>query len=696
MSLHNFLTRLILLCISPLVLLAAYLTFDQVQTLRAARDLEAAQRAQNFAATIDQYLNSRIGALQILVDSPLAGESPRWQDLYQEAQGFQRSFGSHVILADQDLRIVFDTRTAFSSTQPSLPQPTGRSAAASALETAMPAVGDIYSGSTSDAAMVAIAVPGLRAGRPAFLLLTTVETRQFQQRIEQVALPAGWSLALLDGQGEAIAHKSSAAHRAGGVDASGRFVARSEVAPWSVVLEVPRDIYRAPLIEASAALAVALLGATLVGILGGMLASRRLATSVASLGHQPPPGTAAPDIAEIATVRHLLDDSAQKRETAEADRRGSELRFRATFEQAAVGIALRSPDGHWLRANQKLCSIVGYAADELLSKTFRDITHPDDLDAEINYVRQMLAGKIDTYSLEKRYLRKDGAAVWTNVTVALVRKTDMTPDYFIAIIEDIQARKQAEEDILDLNAHLEQRVEQRTAELTATNKELDTFAYAVSHDLRAPLRALNGFSQALIEDYGDCLDGEAKNYLEQIVIASRKMGELIDGLLALSRSTRGELRHDTIDLSALAGRLLADLAQADPERTVAVDIAPGLSVDGDAHMLEAVMLNLLDNAWKYTGKTAVPAIRVYAGEIEGRRAICVTDNGAGFDMAYAEQLFQPFRRLHRQDEFPGIGIGLATVQRIIRRHGGEIRADAALGTGATFCFSVADGAEAAP
>ena len=696
MSLHNFLTRLILLCISPLVLLAAYLTFDQVQTLRAAHDLEAVQRAKNFATTVDRFLNSRIGAMQILVASSRAGETARWRDLYQEAQGFQRSFGSHVILADKDMRIVFNTRAPVSSALPMLPQPQAHSAAWTAMESAAPAVGDIYIEPTSKEAMVAVAVPGFKEGKVAYLLLTTVETQQFQQRINQVALPPGWSLALLDGQGQAMARTPSAPDRAADVDASGRFVVRSEVSPWTVVLEIPRDIYRAPLVEAGVALAVALFGATLVGILGGMLASRRLARSVASLVHDAPPGTPAPPISEIAAVRRLLDESAQNREAAETARRASESRFRATFEQAAVGIALRSPDGHWLRANPKLCSIVGYSSDELLGKTFHDITHADDLHAEVDYVRRILAGEIDTYSMEKRYLRKGGAAVWTNVTVALVRRADMTPDYFIAIIEDIAARKQAEDEIRSLNAHLEQRVEQRTAELIATNKELDTFAYAVSHDLRAPLRALNGFSQALVEDYGGRLDGEAKDYLEQIVIASRKMGELIDGMLALSRSTRGELRHDAIDLSALSTRVLADLAKSYPERAVTIDIEPGLTVEGDAHMLEAVMLNLLGNAWKYTSKTAAPAIRVYAGEIGDRRAICVADNGAGFDMAYAEQLFQPFRRLHRQDEFPGIGIGLATAQRIIRRHGGEICADAAPGAGATFCFTVADRAEAAP
>ncbi|MGZ6317422.1 MAG: sensor histidine kinase, partial [Anaerolineales bacterium] len=235
---------------------------------------------------------------------------------------------------------------------------------------------------------------------------------------------------------------------------------------------------------------------------------------------------------------------------------------------------------------------------------------------------------------------------------------------------------------------LEQRVEDRTAELRAANAELDSFAYAVSHDLRAPLRAMSGFSQALMEDYGDRLDGDARDYLDQINLASCQMGELIDGLLALSRSTRGELKQEALDLPAIAERLLIKLAAAEPARRVAWTVEPGMQAQGDATMLEVVMRNLIDNAWKFTGKTPEAIVRVYTRETEGRPCFCVSDNGAGFDMAHAGKLFQPFQRLHRQEEFPGIGIGLATVQRIIHRHGGTIWAKSAPSQGATFCFTL--------
>lgn len=368
--------------------------------------------------------------------------------------------------------------------------------------------------------------------------------------------------------------------------------------------------------------------------------------------------------------------------------RESEARFRATFAQAGVGMAHVAPDGRWLLVNQRLCDITGYNREELADRTFQEITHPDDLHNDLEQVQRLLAGEIDSYSMEKRYLHQDGHIQWVNLTVSLVRQPDGSPHYFIAAVEDIQRRKAAEEEIRHLNADLEQRVEARTAELQAANKELDSFANAVSHDLRAPLRAMTGFSRAILEDYGETLEGDAREYLQRIVDAGKHMGSLIEGLLSLSRSTREQLQRERVDISAMAERILQELQRSAPERRVHWQVEGDLAAEGDPRMVEVVLQNLLGNAWKYTAHTATAEIRIYARRQPQQIAFCIADNGAGFDMAQANRLFQPFQRLHRQEQFPGIGIGLATVQRVVHRHGGSIHATATPGQGAEFCFTL--------
>ena len=615
----------------------------------------------------------------------------------------------------------------------------------------------------------------------------------------------------------------------------------------------------------------------------------------------------------------------------------NEERFRATFEQAAVGIAQVGIDGSWLRVNQRLCDIVGYTREELLGLTFQDITHPDDLLADEEYVSQMLADKIKTYSMEKRYIRKDRNIVWINLTVSLVRGPSGEPKYFISVVEnitekkraeeriayqaqlldnvndaivgsdeefritawnasaesmygwkqeevlgrsgldflqtewpqedademrrkiasigrwrgeasqkrkdgtwfpveissivlhdesgkitgylsvnrdiserkqsesairkmqallnetqeiskiggweydvaaervfwtdevyrihgvskeydpgnpgqdikfylaedqrkideafrcaveegtpydlelqlkntageilwvrtigrienkdgkvvrvlgniaDITERKRAEAEIHQLNAELELRVVQRTAELIAANKELEAFSYSVSHDLRAPLRAIDGFSHILLEDFAAQLPAESKRYLDLIRANTQQMGELVDDLLAFSRLSRQPLNKQTVAPADIVHRALADLHSEQEGRQVEIVVGDLPVCEGDPALLKQVFVNLLANALKFTRTRDVAHIEVGSAEMDGVRVYFVRDNGVGFDMQYIGKLFGVFQRLHRAEDYEGTGVGLAIVQRIVNRHGGRAWAEAEVDRGATFYFTI--------
>jgi signal transduction histidine kinase len=263
---------------------------------------------------------------------------------------------------------------------------------------------------------------------------------------------------------------------------------------------------------------------------------------------------------------------------------------------------------------------------------------------------------------------------------------------FNDMLSEIQERDTAlrasEGQLRQLNAGLEQRVAARTAELETSNRELEAFSYSVSHDLRAPLRAIDGFSKALLEDCGDTLGETGTRHLERVRTATRQMGLLIDDLLNLARLSRAEMRREPVDLAAVGNEIAASLTQTQPDRQVSFVVPPHLSAEGDSQRLRVVLDNLIRNAWKFTSKHPTARIELGQAGTNGQRAFFVADDGAGFDMAHADLLFAPFQRLHRQSDFEGTGVGLATVQRIIHRHGGRLWAEGTVDKGATFYFTL--------
>jgi signal transduction histidine kinase/DNA-binding response OmpR family regulator len=258
----------------------------------------------------------------------------------------------------------------------------------------------------------------------------------------------------------------------------------------------------------------------------------------------------------------------------------------------------------------------------------------------------------------------------------------------VELAREVAERRRAEAEVRALNVALEQRVRERTAELEVLNRELEAFNASVSHDLHAPLRTIDGFSEALLEEYDDRLDGQGKDYLQRVRAAAKRMAQLIDDLLSLSRVTRSEMEREIVDLSALACTAAAELRRTEPNRQVTFRIAAGLVAQGDGRLLRVALENLLGNAWKFTSKQSRTRIEFGVAQCRGELAYFIRDNGAGFNMAYADRLFGPFQRLHSTADFAGTGIGLATVQRIIHRHGGRIWAEGVVGQGATFYFTL--------
>jgi PAS domain S-box-containing protein len=376
------------------------------------------------------------------------------------------------------------------------------------------------------------------------------------------------------------------------------------------------------------------------------------------------------------------------RKHADEQFKASQERFRSTFEQAAVGIAHVAPDGQWIRLNERFCEIVGYPLSELQRSTLQTITHPEDLDSDLELVRQMLANERDRYSLEKRYIRRDQAIVWVHLTVSLVRDARGHPDYFISVIEDISDRKRLDQELRQLTAELERRVEERTRQLALSNKELESFSYSVAHDLRAPLRGIDGWSQALAQEYGPVLDERGIEYLSRVCNEAHRMGQLIDDMLLLSRVSRTELVRSRVDLSSLTERVAARVRANYPDQDCAVAVQPGMVLDGDPHLMDIVLTNLIDNAIKFTRSRAPGRVDIGQSLKNGAPCWFVKDNGVGFDMRYAAKLFSPFQRMHRQSDYPGTGIGLATVQRIISRHGGTVWIEAEKNVGTTVHFTL--------
>lgn len=361
----------------------------------------------------------------------------------------------------------------------------------------------------------------------------------------------------------------------------------------------------------------------------------------------------------------------------------TKIQFQATFEQAAVGIAHVGLDGRWLRVNRKLCEIIGYSKEEIVFRTFQDITHPDDLKKDLGYMNQLIDGQRDTYSMEKRYYRKDGSVIWVNLTVAVIRDGHARPLYFVSVVEDIQKRKEGEKNLKEAKKMLEQ-----------SNQDLDDFAYIVSHDLQEPLRGIMNYSTFIIEDHADQIDDEGKAKFETIQNLTQRLSHLIQDLLIYSRVSRQEASFQLTDLNTLVQDVLSILKPRIEEESIEIRLNIKLpEIYCNKVNLQEVFFNLITNAIKYNDKEnkwieigAVSDLQKYPGQI-----FYVRDNGIGILEKHLEKVFTVFKRLHAKNKFGGgTGAGLAITKKIIEKHNGRIWVESVFGQGSTFYFTVGE------
>ncbi len=381
-------------------------------------------------------------------------------------------------------------------------------------------------------------------------------------------------------------------------------------------------------------------------------------------------------------ITSIIRDISARKEAETAKLRAQE-RYRDLLNNLPVGVFRSLPDakGSFLEINPTMVNLFeAESTEQLFAHSFGEF-YCDLAERKALMGKVLLQGYV--YGEEVRLKTLKGREFYAGLT-AVMKKDETIGIYFDGIVEDISVRKESECRIKQLNENL--RV--RSKELEAINHELEAFSYSVSHDLRAPLRALDGFSRTLLDEYGEHLDQRGRDRLQRIRLAAQRMAELIDSLLKLSRVTRTELKWEVVDLALFANEILGTLQQMEPDREVRYTVQSGLIVRGDAQLLRIMLDNLLSNAWKFTAHNQQAFIEVGCKATKERVIYFIRDNGAGFDMAYADKLFGVFQRLHDPHEFPGTGIGLATVQRVIHKHGGHIWAESTIDQGSIFYFTL--------
>ncbi len=672
-TLSRYISLLIVVCILPLVVLLAYQGYLHMETLKDQRFAEAKNLVGNAMARIDHHLGAQISILKMLSVSPVIDDAKRWPELYDIAKTFREGFGGHIIISDLDFQMLFNSRSPLGSKLPKLPTPKGHAAAPEVLATRKPSVGDSFMGPIANQRLITAIVPVLRNGDLKYLLLATIETAQFQDLVDAINLPSGWTLVLKDSAGETIALRGQENQE------NLRFETPSNASHWKLALEIPRaDLTAAS--NREALLLVFVIALTVAFGYGfGVLYGKKLRHSVQAVSIKSEKPSQEIGIAELEAVKDELRDIATKGEEAEEALKEREAMYRILVDQASDSLVVHDGAGRILEVNQQACRALGYGKDELLTLSMADIE--ESFDKGEATARWASIQPQVPYSHISALRRKDGSAFRAELSYGCaIWKGGKV---FLVLARDVSERLEYEE-------ALERKVEERTCRLQEANEGLEAFSYSVSHDLKAPLRAINGYLAILESDYSGSILPEAKRYCDAVSRNARSMGVLIDDMLAFSRISRQTVEKTDVDMEALAKEIFQELWENGGSKDVSFQVGLLHPCKDDAAMLRQVWANLLSNALKYGAGAASgkPEIRVDS-RLEGDRIVySVRDNGAGFDMQYRDKLFGVFQRLHPASEYEGTGIGLAIVRQIAQKHGGSVDAWGEEGKGAVFSFSL--------
>jgi PAS domain S-box-containing protein len=712
----------------PVLIVAAIAAMRLASIERARYQHDAVVLARSIADDVDRELETVIAIAQTLVLAPSLqrGDLAAF-DAY--AREIQKIRGNAVIVRDLAGQQLVNIRLPYGAQLPLSLDPVLTRAAGLALKTGKPVVSDLLIGAVVKTPVLVVNVPVLKNGAPIYVVNLTVTPERLFTVLTAREVPANFIVAVVDGDNRLIArsidHENSVGAESSadfqrqsaslqgtwtginrlGESVSGAYV-RTQRANWRVGVTVPTRVLEAPLRRS--VLFVATLGSIglivsfLLAMLYGRTLSRpiqALAASAASLGR----GDSVPfingGVREIALISEILSTASRdlKRQTDERDvaqtlLHQSEERIRRMTEAALLhsedrfrrlvdgvkdyAILMLDPKGVVTTWNKGAERIKGYRADEIIGRNFSQF-----YSAESN-ARQVPQRELEVAEAEGRFedagwrYRKDGTTFWAEVTITPIFGTEGNLTGFSKVTRDATERK----------AH-ERALQEKNIQLQAAVSELDAFSYSVSHDLRAPLRAIDGFSQILLKQYGSTLTEEARSYVQLVRDNTVQMGHLVDDLLRFSRLGRQPLSKQPVATATIIEKVLSDARLHAKGRCVHVTVGETPTFSGDPGLMKQVFANLIQNAFKYTRMRAEPVIEIGSDEVDGERIYFVRDNGAGFDMQYADKLFGVFQRLHRAEDFEGTGVGLAIVHRILERHGGRIWAQAAVDRGATFFFT---------